>query len=1288
MSVETVLLKISGDSGSGEQALRRIGRALDNLGTALRQAQTQTSGSAKGLDTVARAAQSASKGGQEASGGLGGLLGLLAKLNPATIAATLGLAGLLKGLNAFKNEVIGVVANAQGLEISLESLAARELVRSGQFSNAAEAMGAAEVAAQGLLSQIQAIGLKSPYMTSLVTDAFKLAMGYGFASEQALSLTRANLDMAAGMNLTAQDMAEINRVFGQIRGVNKLLAQDLNQLRTRGIDLGDVLRSELGVSIAEFNAGLQSGRYSVNDLLDAFEQFAQTNFGGAAERMTKTITGVKSTLGELKEIALKQLFKPALDSLTAAAAEGLGWLSEIVTQSGALEKAGQRLVVWVDKAIGFGKAVVGFFTEAREAAQQATDGAGRFIGVFSLGAAGKELWTQFLGGVREVVANLREVGALVATYVAPAFQWLKRVVMESDFTPLVTHLKDAIATALSVLNGFILSIRNLLQGQGRDSFNPLHDALVNVLTWMALSWDRFLAGAVSWGWNLVVQIANGIYSAARSVLASALTYLGNAIGLFLKPGSPPKKGPLSHIVEWGQGVIDVFLQSFKTADFSTFQASLSPIKKALQDAVSVGNLSEPEFVQIYGQARELVAQLWATFRESGKISEDVLAQIGGALGEGGAEMVGYLRYQLQYQQALDKLAAVRDKVAQARQAGFIPAALQAELEAAEAEADAAKDKLDWQKEYRSVQEESVDLQLQLVKALEKLAGALDKVGGIDTTGVKTGEGTGSLPTLETPFVSNLPTSAPFEFEIEGGEELQGVLDGVSADFESMRGKIEKWLTLPVEDKIRDILKELGKVTGVDFAGLFDRLREFDLGESISALLTTGLDALRKNGPQWARNVGKGLLDLLLRGLASLGLTNALLRLKIGDVLLGLIRQFLNALAQNGATWGQSIGSAIGTVWGLAFTFFTQTLPEWREKIRAFPVQLIQAVAEWVVENGPTYARQWADAVKDYIVKWIDIIKTEGPGWAKGLSDFAKEYLIAFAVAFVENAPDGLKETVRVGVEFVNKVKQGIDTAWDMLTYARDKITQWVASVLLFLGTWVARLSEAGATVVGKLKSGINTAWDLLSWIGGKFLTLVKNLTEGAGDTFQGLVNLGKAIVEKIKGGVNEQWDLPSWMSGLLIALWDALLTGSHSGWLNKVFGAGSAIVDNLKRGILNAWNSFRDWWRSLLDDLTKPLPGSEPKDTRSPLRGLGKRGAALVENFSRGIDFSNLQRKLSGELLGVQRALATATPLGTGISVYVDGGLNFPGVRSGRDVDNFTNALRRRALEATMSAKA
>jgi hypothetical protein len=37
-------------------------------------------------------------------------------------------------------------------------------------------------------------------------------------------------------------------------------------------------------------------------------------------------------------------------------------------------------------------------------------------------------------------------------------------------------------------------------------------------------------------------------------------------------------------------------------------------------------------------------------------------------------------------------------------------------------------------------------------------------------------------------------------------------------------------------------------------------------------------------------------------------------------------------------------------------------------------------------------------------------------------------------------------------------------------------------------------------------------------------------------------------------------------------------------------------------------------------ELTALLPGSEPKDTTSPFRGLGKRGEALIANFQEGID--------------------------------------------------------------------
>lgn len=96
----------------------------------------------------------------------------------------------------------------------------------------------------------------------------------------------------------------------------------------------------------------------------------------------------------------------------------------------------------------------------------------------------------------------------------------------------------------------------------------------------------------------------------------------------------------------------------------------------------------------------------------------------------------------------------------------------------------------------------------------------------------------------------------------------------------------------------------------------------------------------------------------------------------------------------------------------------------------------------------------------------------------------------------------------------------------------------------------------------------------------------------------------------------------------------------------------------------------------------------QPGTGDSPLRGLSKRGAALVENFAAGIDFSAVQRQLRAELATVQSALATAAPgLNASVIVYMDGGMEFLNVRSGRDAEGFRDALRRQTLEAAMRGR-
>lgn len=76
----------------------------------------------------------------------------------------------------------------------------------------------------------------------------------------------------------------------------------------------------------------------------------------------------------------------------------------------------------------------------------------------------------------------------------------------------------------------------------------------------------------------------------------------------------------------------------------------------------------------------------------------------------------------------------------------------------------------------------------------------------------------------------------------------------------------------------------------------------------------------------------------------------------------------------------------------------------------------------------------------------------------------------------------------------------------------------------------------------------------------------------------------------------------------------------------QVAGVGEAIVNAIWEGIKSTWHKVVDWFNQKLQDLKDSLPFSEPKDPRSPLRGLTKSGMALVEQIQQGIDMAGALR--------------------------------------------------------------
>jgi len=249
------------------------------------------------------------------SNGLSSIASQFAKI--ATIAGvTIGLTAIG---NAFKNlaiEAVRATGQLEQTELALRSLTARELVNTGQFSTLQEAFDNSKERADELIQTLFELARTSPFSRQQILDAFRLAQAYGFTSDEALKLTQATADLAAGTGQSAEVINRIALAFGQIKARGALAGQELRQLQEAGFDAGGVLR-ELGFTIDDVSEGL----VSADVFLAAATNRIEKDFGGAAARATNTIQGLASTLQDLRADALVSFFRPVIEEIQPQIAE-------------------------------------------------------------------------------------------------------------------------------------------------------------------------------------------------------------------------------------------------------------------------------------------------------------------------------------------------------------------------------------------------------------------------------------------------------------------------------------------------------------------------------------------------------------------------------------------------------------------------------------------------------------------------------------------------------------------------------------------------------------------------------------------------------------------------------------------------------------------------------------------------------------------------------------------------------------------------------------------------------
>lgn len=264
--------------------------------------------------------------GSVLGGALGGPLGM-------ALGSTLG-GAIDKVLSTIKNKfeetfrtiaelgkkafdiLIGKASYFQDEMIYLDTLLARIAVDEGSFGSVGEALDSLGDSSDKLLDRIQKLALETPYAIDEVMRMFRSLTGRGVGIDQTIRTIKALSDAGAGLSLPNYELTRLTQNLVQVATTGKLYERDIYEFGRAGIDATQMISQYLNMSLEEAKQALKDGTISAELFLDVFNQFSADKFEGAAERMTRTVTGMQQKLQDLLNFLGKDLFGPLLDKIS------------------------------------------------------------------------------------------------------------------------------------------------------------------------------------------------------------------------------------------------------------------------------------------------------------------------------------------------------------------------------------------------------------------------------------------------------------------------------------------------------------------------------------------------------------------------------------------------------------------------------------------------------------------------------------------------------------------------------------------------------------------------------------------------------------------------------------------------------------------------------------------------------------------------------------------------------------------------------------------------------------
>lgn len=172
------------------------------------------------------------------------------------------------------------------------------------------------------------------------------------------------------------------------------------------------------------------------------------------------------------------------------------------------------------------------------------------------------------------------------------------------------------------------------------------------------SWFSQLAQrAISWGKNIGIQLGNGIIQAAIYVV-QALTFIGNIIAQWLRPGSPPKLLP--DLTDWGTAAMNEYVRGWSLVDFTIF----SKISDKLAQFIASITDDAKEAGKIMNRVRQALVRVVSEIRNVGEASASAMSALNSALGFSSGLIRNYINTMVALEQANKDVADAQEELNQ------------------------------------------------------------------------------------------------------------------------------------------------------------------------------------------------------------------------------------------------------------------------------------------------------------------------------------------------------------------------------------------------------------------------------------------------------------------------------------------------------------------------------------------------------------------------------------------------------------------------------------------------